>query len=135
MEQPKTLASALEMIEALTAENTTLKADQSALATLAAEHTAIIAERDDLKAKSESLTAEHTKALEAIKALESGKVTLEERANAKAIEMLAAAGVPPVPLAPTAQKQSKEDLWAHYHTLSREARNDFYRKNRDAMRS
>lgn len=135
MEAPKTLASALEMLGTLTAENERLKADAEAFTALSAEHTALIQERDSLAEKITATSADNATLAASIEALKAEQATLEERANAKAIEAIAASGVPPVAVAhsPIANK-SKQDLWNEFNALPIEARNDFYQRNRAAMR-
>ena len=129
MELPNTLAEALEAL-------TVARADAQAFNALTAEHTATLAAlsatQADLSAAVlafQNLTAEHTATLATMAAAE-----LDAAAKANAI--VANLGVEPVAIiaAEGAPKTSKE-LWAEYHALPIEARNDFYAKHRDTLRN
>ena len=129
MELPQTLAEALEAL-------TVARADAQAFNALTAEHTATLAAlsatQADLSAAVlafQNLNAEHAATLATMAAAE-----LDSAAKANAI--VASLGVQPVAIiaAEGAPKTSKE-LWAEYHALPIEARNDFYAKHRDSLRS
>jgi len=129
MELPNTLAEALEAL-------TAARADAQAFETLTAEHTATLAAlaatQADLSAAVvafQNLSAEHTATLAAMAAAE-----LDAAAKANAI--VANLGVEPVAIiaAEGAPKTAKE-LWAEYNALPVEARNEFYTKHRDTLRS
>ena len=129
MELPNTLAEALEAL-------TAARADAQAFETLTAEHTATLAAlaatQADLSAAVvafQNLSAEHTATLAAMAAAE-----LDAAAKANAI--VANLGVEPVAIiaAEGAPKTAKE-LWAEYHALPVEARNEFYTKHRNTLRS
>lgn len=129
MDLPNTLAEALEAL-------TAARADAQALDTLTAEHNetvnALMAAQSDLSAAVvafEKLTAEHNDLLAKFSAAESD-------AAAKANAIVANLGVEPVAIiaAEGAPKTSKE-LWAEYHAMPVEARNEFYAKHRDTLRS
>ena len=64
---------------------------------------------------------------------------MESRASARALEIAAAAGCPPVETKPAQPAQaaspvkSYEDLWTAWHKLPVEGRQSFYAQHRDAM--
>jgi NAD/NADP transhydrogenase alpha subunit len=129
MDLPNTLAEALEAL-------TAARVDAQALDTLTAEHNetvnALLAAQSNLSAavvSFEKLTAEHNALLAKFTAAES-------EASAKANTIVANLGVEPVAIiaAEDAPKTAKE-LWAEYHALPVEARNQFYTKHRDTLRS
>ena len=129
MDLPNTLAEALEAL-------TAARVDAQALDTLTAEHNetvnALMAAQSNLSAavvSFEKLTAEHNDLLTKFSAAES-------EASAKANTIVANLGVEPVAIiaAEGAPKTAKE-LWAEYKALPVEARNDFYTKHRDTLRS
>jgi hypothetical protein len=129
MDLPNTLAEALEAL-------TAARADAQALDTLTAEHNetvnALMAAQSNLSAavvSFEKLTAEHNDLLAKFAAAES-------EASAKANAIVANLGVEPVAIiaAEGAPKTAKE-LWAEYAALPVEARNQFYTKHRDILRS
>lgn len=129
MDLPNTLAEALEAL-------TAARADAQAIDTLTAEHNetvnALMAAQSDLSAAVvafEKLTAEHNELLAKFSAAETD-------AAAKANVIVANLGVEPVAIiaAEGAPKTSKE-LWAEYNALPIEARNEFYAKHRDTLRS
>lgn len=132
MEKPTTLSSAIEALEASNSRLLTLEADLTAA-------NAIIAEASDLqqvKAKLETdnadLLAKLNEANAQLTALSANAQTVEARAN----EIVASLGVPPVAVSPEPVEpvKTKADLWATYHSLPVEARNKFYQSNRAAMR-
>ena len=129
MELPNTLAEALEAL-------TVARVDAQAFDLLSAEHSATVialtAAQADLTAAVvafQTLTAEHAATLATMAAAE-----LDAAAKANAI--VAGLGVEPVAIiaAEGAPKTSKE-LWAEYATLPVEARNEFYLKHRETLRS
>jgi hypothetical protein len=129
MELPNTLAEALEAL-------TVARADAQAFETLTAEHTATLATlsatQADLSAAVlafQNLSNEHTATLAAM-------ASAELDAAAKANAIVANLGVEPVAIiaAEGAPKTAKE-LWAEYHALPVEARNEFYTKHRDTLRN
>jgi chromosome segregation ATPase len=132
MEKPTTLSSAIEALEASSTKLLALEADLTAA-------NAIIAEASDLqqvKAKLETdnadLLAKLNEANAQLTALSANAQTVEARAN----EIVASLGVPPVAVLPEPIEatKTKADLWAEYHKLPVEARNKFYQSNRAAMR-
>jgi uncharacterized protein YdcH (DUF465 family) len=129
MDLPNTLAEALEAL-------TAARADAQALDTLTAEHNetvnALMAAQSNLSAAVmafDKLTAEHNELITKV-------ATAEADAAAKANAIVANLGVEPVAIlaAEGACKTSKE-LWAEYNALPVEARNEFYTKHRDTLRS
>jgi ABC-type nitrate/sulfonate/bicarbonate transport system substrate-binding protein len=131
MDQPDTLASALEALNAA-------RADVQALEILAAEHAttlnalnALTETHNDLQASlaAASLTCADQAAL--IAKLEAEKQTAAERANA----IVANVGVEPVAitLETSGSVRTKSELWAEYQTLGFNERNDFYKKNKAQM--
>ena len=129
MELPQTLAEALEAL-------TAARADAQAFNALTAEHTATLAAlsatQADLSAAVlafQNLTAEHTATLATMAAAE-----LDAAAKANAI--VASLGVEPVAIvAADAVPKTTAELWAEYHALPVGARNEFYAKHRDSLRS
>ena len=129
MELPNTLAEALEAL-------TAARADAQAFNALTAEHTAALAAlsatQADLSAAVlafQNLTAEHTATLATMAAAE-----LDAAAKANAI--VASLGVDPVAIvAADAVPKTSKELWAEYAALPVGARNDFYTKHRDTLRS
>lgn len=129
MELPNTLAEALEAL-------TAARADAQAFDLLSAEHSATVvalaAAQADLTAAVvafQALTAEHTSALARIEAAES-------EASATANAIVAGLGVDPVAIvAADAVPKTTAELWAEYNALPAGARNEFYAKHRDSLRS
>jgi len=129
MDLPNTLAEALEAL-------TVARADAQAFETLNAEHTATLAAlaatQADLSAAVlafQSLTAEHTATLATMAAAE-----LDAAAKANAI--VANLGVDPVAIvAADSVPKTKTELWSEYNALPVGARNEFYTKHRDTLRS
>jgi len=131
MDQPDTLASALEALSAA-------RADAQALEILAAEHATTLNALNALTDKHQELAASLAAASMAaadqaavIAKLESEKATAAERANA----IVANVGVEPVAitLETTGSVRSKSELWAEYNTLGFNERNDFYKKHKGQM--
>lgn len=129
---PATLTDALAALSAA-------QADLSALNSLTAEHSAVVAQFDALKTRAAELSAalelanannrDLAAALDALKASEAD-------AAAKANAIVAQLGVAPVAIVPeqaTAPK-TREELWAHYQTLGFVERNAFYAANKDRMK-
>jgi len=130
MDQPATLASALEALNAA-------RADAQALEILAAEHSATLNALNALTDKHQELAASLAAASMAaadqaavIAALEAEKLTASERANA----IVASIGVAPVAIVPdAAQAKSSTELWAEFNALPIEDRNSFYAKHRSIL--
>jgi hypothetical protein len=129
MDLPNTLAEALEAL-------TAARADAQAIETLTAEHNetvnALMAAQSNLASAVmafDKLTAQHNELIAKV-------ATAEADAAAKANAIVANLGVEPVAIiaAEGAPKTSKE-LWAEYAALPVEARNQFYTKHRDTLRS
>jgi hypothetical protein len=131
MESPATLTDALAALSAA-------QADVAALNALSAEHSAMVAQFDLLKAQSADLSAaldkSHAEKLELAKQLDAVKAA-EADAAAKANAIVANLGVAPVAIQPEQvfAPKSKEELWAHYNTLGFAERNAFYLANKKAM--
>jgi len=131
MESPATLTDALAALSAA-------QADVAALNALSAEHSALVAQFDLLKAQSADLSAaldkSHAEKLELAKQLDAVKAA-EADAAAKANTIVANLGVAPVAIVPEeiSAPKSKEQLWAHYNTLGFRERNEFYAANKKAM--
>ena len=131
MDHPSTLTDALAALSAA-------QADLAALNALTAEHSAVVANFEALKAKTVDLSAaleiannnnrDLAAALDALKASEAD-------ASAKANAIVANLGVAPVAIQPEAATapKSKEELWAHYQTLGFVERNQFFAANKTAM--
>ena len=133
MDHPSTLTDALAALSAA-------QADLAALNALTAEHSAVVANFEALKAKTADLSAaleianannrNLAAALDALKASEAD-------ASAKANAIVANLGVAPVAILPedaTSAPKSKDELWAHYQTLGFVERNAFYAANKDRMK-
>lgn len=132
MESPATLTDALAALSAA-------QADLAALNALTAEHSAVVANFEALKARTAELSAaldianannrDLAAALDAMKAAEAD-------AAAKANAIVANIGVAPVAIQPEAATapKSKDELWAHYHSLGFVERNAFFAANKDKMK-
>jgi hypothetical protein len=131
MELPSTLTDALAALSAA-------QADLAALNALTAEHSAVVAEFQLLKAKAADLSAaldvadannrDLAAALDAVKAAEAD-------AASKANAIVANLGVAPVAIVPEqiSAPKTHSELWAHYMTLGFSERNEFYAANKKAM--
>ena len=131
MDVPSTLTDALAALSAA-------QADLAALNALTAEHSAVVANFEALKARSAELSGaldlanannrDLAAALDAMKAAEAD-------AAAKANAIVANLGVAPVAIVPEeiSAPKTRSELWAHYMTLGFVERNEFYAANRKAM--
>ncbi len=115
------------------------QADLAALNALSAEHSALVAQFDLLKAQSADLSAaldkSHAEKLELAKQLDAVKAA-EADAAAKANAIVANLGVAPVAIQSeqiTATKTVSE-LWAEYNSLPIEARNEFYAQHKAVLK-
>jgi hypothetical protein len=133
MSKPTTLSTALEALEASSNRVLALEADLTAASAIIAEASEIQAAKAKLETDNAELLAKLNEANAQLTALSANAQTAEARAN----EIVAALGVPPVAISqePAEAIKSKDDLWAEYHKLPIEARNKFYQQNRAAMRS
>jgi hypothetical protein len=132
MDLPTTLTDALAALSAA-------QADVAALNALSAEHSALVAQFDLLKAQSADLSAaldkSHAEKLELAKQLDAVKAA-EADAAAKANAIVANLGVAPVAIQSeqiTATKTVTE-LWAEYNSLPIEARNAFYAQHKAVLK-
>jgi hypothetical protein len=132
MDLPTTLTDALAALSAA-------QADVAALNALSAEHSALVAQFDILKAQSadlsEALDKSHAEKLELAKQLDAVKAA-EADAAAKANAIVANLGVAPVAIQSeqiTATKTVSE-LWAEYNSLPIEARNAFYAQHKAVLK-
>jgi hypothetical protein len=132
MDLPTTLTDALAALSAA-------QADVAALNALSAEHSALVAQFDLLKAQSADLSAaldkSHAEKLELAKQLDAVKAA-EADAAAKANAIVANLGVAPVAIQSeqiTATKTVTE-LWAEYNSLPIEARNEFYAQHKAVLK-
>lgn len=132
MDLPTTLTDALAALSAA-------QADVAALNALSAEHSALVAQFDLLKAQSADLSAaldkSHAEKLEIAKQLDAVKAA-EADAAAKANAIVANLGVAPVAIQSeqiTATKTVSE-LWAEYNSLPIEARNAFYAQHKAVLK-
>jgi hypothetical protein len=132
MEKPSTLSSAIEALEASAQRVTALEADLIAANAIMAEASELHQLKAKLEADNADLLAKFNEANAQLTALSANAQTVEARAQ----EIVAALGVPPVAIAsgPVEESKSKSDLWAEYHKLPVAARNKFYQSNRAAMR-
>jgi predicted nucleic acid-binding Zn-ribbon protein len=133
MSKPTTLSSALEALEASSNRVLALEADLTAANAIIAEASELQQVKAKLETDNADLLTKLTEANSQLTALSANAQTAEARAN----EIVAALGVPPVAISqePAEAIKSKDDLWAEYHKLPIEARNKFYQQNRAAMRS
>ena len=131
MELPSTLTDALAALSAA-------QADVAALNALSAEHTALVAQFETLKASNVDLAAAvqalSGEKMELAKALDAAKLS-ESEASAKANAIVANLGVAPVAIVPEelSAPKTKEQLWATYATLGFSERNAFFAANKKAM--
>jgi predicted nucleic acid-binding Zn-ribbon protein len=135
MANPKTLTEAREMIAAAVANETALLADNAALKEtnekLQAETQRLQEWGSGLDLTTQNLMQQIGELKAECDALKAAAVVAEN----KVTEAVAALGVPPVAIAEQTQPQlTKAELWAQYHKLPVEARNAFYKANREAMR-
>lgn len=132
MSKPTTLSAALEALEVNATRVSSLEADLIAA-------NAIIAEASELNKIKAKLETENSELLAKLDELNSQLTALSANAQtveARATEIVASLGVPPVAFASSTVDpvKTKEQLWAEYHALPIEARNNFYKQNRAAMR-
>lgn len=134
MEQPHTLADALEAL-------TSARADVAALEALSAEHSQLVTAFAGLTETHNALQASLAKALAekatlgaALETLKAEQQTVATQANA----VISGLGIDPVavvavvPESTNSAKSSKE-LWAEFETLPLEARNAFYLKHKETL--
>jgi seryl-tRNA synthetase len=131
MEQPHTLADALEAL-------TSARADVAALEALSAEHSQLVTAFAGLNETHNALQLSLAASLEqnatltaALEALKAEQKTASAQANAT----LSNLGIDPVAVVPetaNAEKTSAE-LWAEYNTLGFQARNEFYKLHKAKM--
>lgn len=132
MSKPTTLSAALEALEVTATRVSSLEADLNAA-------NAIIAEASELNKIKAKLETENSELLAKLDEFNSQLTALSANAQtveARATEIVASLGVPPVAFAANTVDpvKTKEQLWAEYHALPIEARNNFYKANRAAMR-
>lgn len=135
MAQPKTLTEAREVLAAALEREMALQAEVAAFATVRAEFESQLAEKLEaivaLDLSNKDLSAQLSQLQEECAALR----TAATMAETKVTEAVSSIGVPPVVIASQPyQAPTKNELWAEYHKLPVEARNAFYKANRDAMR-
>jgi hypothetical protein len=131
MELPKTITEALEALKGAQEVNATLSADLQAANELLAEAQAANAQLSEVSGRNAELLAEKIVLEQKLSELTQSVQAQEMRVT----EVVASLGVPPVAIAPEpVQQRSKADLWAEYQKLPVEARNAFYKANRDLMR-
>lgn len=132
MTKPTTLSAALEALEVNATRITSLEADLLAANAIIAEASELNKTKVKLETENSNLLAKLDDLNAQLTALSANSQTVEARAN----EIVAALGVPPVAIAsaPIDPVKTKEQLWAEYHALPIEARNNFYKQNRAAMR-
>jgi hypothetical protein len=132
MEKPTTLSSAIEALEASSTKLLALEADLTAANAIIAEASELQQVKAKLETDNADLLAKLNEANAQLTALSANAQTVEARAN----EIVASLGVPPVAISPEPVEatKTKADLWAEYHKLPVEARNKFYQSNRAAMR-
>jgi hypothetical protein len=131
MDLPSTLTDALAALSAA-------QADVAALNALSAEHGALVAQFDTLRAQhaqlNDALTAANAANLELAQAVDAYKAK-EASAAAQANAIVANLGVPPVAIVSeqVSAPKTKDELWAHYNTLGFVERNAFFAANKKAM--
>lgn len=131
MEQPHTLADALEAL-------TSARADVAALEALSAEHSQLVAAHAGLTETHNALQASLADALAekatlsaALETLKAEQQTVATQANA----VISGLGIDPVAVVPEATNSAKssKELWAEFETLPLEARNAFYLKHKETL--
>lgn len=131
MELPSTLNDALAALSAA-------QADVAALNALSAEHSALVAQFEALKAKTvelnDALSAANASNLDLAKALDELKAK-ESAAAQQANAIVANLGVAPVAIQSEQISATKSvtELWAEYNALPIEARNAFYAQHKAAL--
>jgi len=128
MDTPLTLNDALDAL-------TAARADLGALNALSAEHAALVASHETLSANYASLEKALAGAVQHTAALEAALAGKEQEAAAKANAIVANLGVEPVAIQSeqaTVVKSAKE-LWAEYHSLPIEARNEFFAQHKAVL--
>jgi len=105
MDLPQTLSSALEALEVSNARCAHLEGEVSALGQLAVEHGAVVSERAELTAKVIQLSEQNAELSARVSALTTERETLENKANARAADVIASLGVPPANVQPATAAQ------------------------------
>lgn len=132
MELPSNLHDALEALQAA-------RADVSALESLTAEHSALVAafaahkeKFSELEALLEATTADRAALAQSLDALKAEQATAAAQANA----IIASVGVDPVAIQSEQVHATKSvsDLWAEYNSLPIEARNAFYAQHKAVLK-
>jgi len=131
MEQPHTLADALEAL-------TSARADVAALEALSAEHSQLVAAHAGLTETHNALQASLAASLEQNATLVAALETLKAEQKTVAIQanaVISGLGIDPVTVVPEATntQKSSTELWAEYNTLPLEQRNQFFLTNKEAM--
>jgi seryl-tRNA synthetase len=131
MEQPHTLADALQAL-------TSARADVAALEALSAEHSELVTAFAGLTDTHNALQASLAASIEqnatlatALETLKAEQKTVANQANA----VISGLGIDPVAVVPesTNSAKSSTELWAEYNTLPLEQRNQFFLTNKEAM--
>lgn len=131
MEQPHTLADALEAL-------TSARADVAALEALSAEHSQLVAAHAGLIETHNALQASLADALAEKATLAATLETLkaeQQTASAQANAVISGLGIDPVVVIPETTNSTKTsaELWAEYNTLGFRERNAFYQQHKAAM--
>ncbi|MEY4388252.1 MAG: hypothetical protein RLY20_3535 [Verrucomicrobiota bacterium] len=132
MESITTLTQALEAVASANAQISALKADVEAAQALMSEQSAQAAHRIS------QLEEEARQLSEALATAKAETKQVERVQEIQVNEILASVGVAPVDISldpVSAKAKSKDELWAEYHALPIEARNDFYAKNKQFLKS
>lgn len=131
MDQPHTLADALEAL-------TSARADVAALEALSAEHAELVTAFAGLTDTHNALQASLAAALEQNTALNAALETLkaeQQSVATKANAVISGLGIDPVAVVSetTNSAKSSKELWAEFEALPLEARNSFYLKHKQAL--
>lgn len=133
MELPETLSSALNALKQTHAD---LLAQESLCSEVIAKNdelNLLLAQKDKLI---ESINASNLQAIEEISQLKQLLEKKELAASVKVNAILSSLSVDPINIvSENNTTKTKQELWAEYHALPVEARNQFYAKNRDKLRS
>lgn len=132
MESITTLTQALEAVASANTKIAALQADVEAAQALMSEQAAQASHR---------ITQLEAEARELSDALAQAKAETKQVERVQEIqvnEILASVGVAPVDISldpVSAKPKSKDELWAEYHALPIEARNAFYSKHKQFLKS
>jgi seryl-tRNA synthetase len=131
MEQPHTLADALEALTSARADVAALEALSAEYSQLVAAHAGLTETHNALQASLADALAEKATLAATLETLKAEQQTVATQANA----VISGLGIDPVAVVPetTNSPKSSTELWAEYNILPLEQRNQFFLKNKEAM--